>query len=198
MTIAIGIILAYLIGSISTSILTAKIMKLEDPRTKGSGNAGATNMLRLAGKKAGAIVFAGDAVKGLVAVLIGRLLGVHAIGLALIAFAAVVGHVFPIYFNFKGGKGVATMIGALLGLSLWLGLATIGVWVVVALLSRYASLASLVAAVAAILFALLFSFHGYIIPLMFIAILVVWKHMENIERLRKGEESKINLKKAKS
>jgi glycerol-3-phosphate acyltransferase PlsY len=136
--------------------------------------------------------------KGLVAVLIGRLLGVHAIGLGLIAFAAVIGHVFPVFFGFKGGKGVATMIGALLGLSLWLGLATIAVWIVVALLSRYASLASLVAAVAAILFALLLGFHGYCIPLMFIAILVVWKHIENIERLRKGEESKINLKKAKS
>lgn len=194
MTTIIGIIIAYLIGSISTSIITAKAMKLPDPRTQGSGNAGATNMMRVGGKKPAVIALVGDALKGVIAVLIGRIIGDHGIGLALIAFAAVVGHIFPLYFKFQGGKGVATMMGALLCLSLWMGVATIVVWIIVAAASRYASLASIVAAIAAAIFTLVFGDGSYFIPVLFIAILIIWKHLDNIERLRNGKESKLNFK----
>lgn len=194
MTTIIGLVIAYVIGSLSTSIITAKLMKLPDPRSQGSGNAGATNMLRVGGKKAAIIALVGDVLKGFVAVLIGRILGEHSIGLALIGFAAVVGHVFPCFFKFKGGKGVATMLGSLLALSLWVALATIVIWIIVAAASRYASLASLVAAIAAAVFTLVFGDGSYFIPVLFMAILIIWKHLDNIERLRTGKESKIILK----
>lgn len=195
MTTIIGLIIAYLIGSLSTSIITAKLMKLPDPRSQGSGNAGATNMLRVGGKKAAIIALVGDALKGFIAVLIGRILGEHGIGLALIGFAAVVGHVFPCFFKFKGGKGVATMLGSLLALSLWVAVATIVVWVIVAAASRYASLASLIAAIAAAVFTLVFGDGSYFIPVLFMTIMVIWKHLDNIERLRTGKESKIDFNK---
>lgn len=194
MSTIIGIIIAYLIGSISTSIITAKAMKLPDPRTEGSGNAGATNMMRVGGKKPAIIALIGDALKGFVAVLIGRIIGDHGIALALVAFAAVVGHIFPLYFKFQGGKGVATMMGGLICLSLWIGIASIVVWVIVAAISRYASLASMVAAIAAAIFTLVLGDGGYFIPVLFIAILIIWKHLDNIERLRNGKESKLDFK----
>ena len=195
MTTIIAIVVAYLIGSLSTSILTAKFMKLPDPRSQGSGNAGATNMLRMAGKQAGLIVFVGDLLKGVIAVLIGRALGCVSIDLALVAFACVLGHVFPLYFKFRGGKGVATMVGSLIALSPPLGLATALVWAIVAAITRFSSLASLCAVVAALVYTWVWGNHGYFMPILFIAVLVVWKHRENIERLVKGQEGKINFKK---
>ncbi|MDF1655750.1 MAG: glycerol-3-phosphate 1-O-acyltransferase PlsY [Coxiellaceae bacterium] len=194
MSTIIGIIIAYLIGSISCAIIVAKIMKLPDPRKQGSGNAGATNVLRLGGKQAAIWVLLGDLIKGVIAVIIGRIIGDTGVGLGLVAFAAVVGHVFPLYFKFKGGKGVATMVGGVLALSLAVGIGTIIVWLIVAAASRYASLASMVAAVAAPIFTLFFGDSHFFIPVLFITVLIIWKHLDNIERLRNGKESKIELK----
>ncbi len=194
MSTIIGIIIAYLIGSISCAIIVAKIMKLPDPREQGSGNAGATNVLRIGGKQAAIWVLIGDLVKGVIAVLVGRIIGDAGIGLGLVAFAAVIGHVFPLYFKFKGGKGVATMVGAVLALSFAVGIGTIIVWLIVAAASRYASLASMIAAIAAPIFTLFFGDSHFFIPVLFITVLIIWKHLDNIERLRNGKESKIELK----
>ncbi len=194
MSTIIGIIIAYLIGSISSAIIVAKLLKLPDPRTEGSGNAGATNVLRIGGKKAAIFTLVGDILKGVIAVIIGRILGDVGVGLGLVAFAAVVGHIFPCYFKFKGGKGVATMVGTLLILSFPIGLGTIIVWVIVAAASRYASLASMVAAIAAPIFSLFFGDSHFFIPLLFITFLIIWKHLDNIERLRTGKESKLDFK----
>lgn len=188
-----SIIIAYLIGSLNMSIIIAKVLGKPDPRTQGSGNAGATNTLRTSGKKEAAWVLLGDIVKGIVAVIIGRVFHVDGFMLGLVALAAIVGHVFPLYFKFQGGKGVATMMGVLIALNIWIGVISIAAWVITALLSRYASLASLTAAVVAVVCSLIFSYFEYFVPILIIAALVFWKHMGNIGRLRAGTESKINF-----
>lgn len=188
----IAIIIGYLLGSLSSAIILSKLMHFPDPRTVGTGNAGATNVLRMVGKNEALMVVIGDVLKGLIAVWIGRLLGVHGAMLGIVALAAVVGHVFPLYFNFKGGKGVATALGALLGLSFIVGVLTFIVWAVFAYFFRYASFASLVAIVGSIIFTLIFA-TIYAFPVFLIAILIFWKHQENIMRLRSGTESKIQF-----
>lgn len=193
MSFLISIILAYLIGSVSCAILVAKFLKIDDPRKQGSGSAGATNMLRLAGKKSALIVLLGDALKGLIAVLIARLFHVHGIGLGFVALVVVVGHVFPLYFKFKGGKGVATSLGAILGLSFWVGIFLIATWLVVALIFRYSSLASLVTAIAAPIYLIISGNAIYFFPILLSSLLIIWKHWDNIERLKKGTESKIQF-----
>ena len=189
----ISIILAYLIGSLSCSIILAKITKQADPRSQGSGNAGATNVLRTQGRKNAIIVLLGDVLKGVIAVWMGRLLNLSPVTLGFIALAAVIGHIFPLYFNFKGGKGVATSFGVICALSLWSGIIALTAWLLTAFLSRYASLASLVAAVAALLATLLLGHGHQAFAIFMITLLVFYKHSGNIERLRKGTESKINL-----
>jgi glycerol-3-phosphate acyltransferase PlsY len=191
----IAMVAAYLIGSLSSAVIVAKIMGLPDPRTQGSGNAGATNMLRVGGKKNAAIVMVGDVLKGVIAVVIGRAVGLHGFELAVIAFLAILGHIFPVFFQFKGGKGVATMLGCLFVLNPILGLLSAIVWLAVAYFSKYASLASIIAVIASAFLSLLVGHATYFIPLIFCAALVVYKHKENIERLKAGTESKINLKK---
>ena len=193
MAAIISIIIAYLIGSLNMSIIIAKILGKPDPRTQGSGNAGATNTLRTGGKKDAAWVLVGDIVKGIVAVIIARIFHVEGFMLGLVALAAVVGHIFPLYFKFQGGKGVATMMGVLIALNIWIGVISIASWVITALLSRYASLASLTAAVVAVVCSLIFGHFHYFIPTLIIAGLIFWKHTANIERLKTGTESKINL-----
>lgn len=193
MSSLIAIIIAYLLGSVSTAILISKILKTPDPRTAGSGNAGATNILRIAGKQQAAIVLAGDAAKGLIAVWFGHLLNVQGFMLGMVGFAAVVGHVFPLYFGFKGGKGVATAIGAVLGLSLISGILMAAAWGAVAFTMRYASLASLVAVVLAPVFLLIFAKAAFFMPAALIAALIVWKHKDNITRLQNKTESKIEF-----
>ena len=189
----VSIVVAYLIGSLNMSIIIAKLQGKPDPRTQGSGNAGATNTLRTGGKKDAAFVLVGDIVKGVVAVVIGHLLHVQGFMLGCVALAAMVGHIFPLYFQFKGGKGVATMMGVLIALNIWIGVISIACWVITAILSRYASLASLVAAVVAVVCSLIFGYYHYTVPLIVMAGLVIWKHMANIERLKSGTESKINF-----
>lgn len=193
MAIIAGIIIAYLLGSLNMAIIIAKVMNLPDPRSEGSGNPGATNMLRNAGKKEAAMVLVGDCVKGLIAVLIARIFGVQGFMLGIVALAAVVGHVFPLYFRFKGGKGVATTMGAFLALSLWLGVISIAVWVIVAFIWKYASLASLSAVGAGLIVSLFIGHFAFFLPVLLIAALVAWKHLDNINRLKDGTETKMEF-----
>ena len=193
MAAILSIILAYLLGSISTSIILAKVTGQQDPRNQGSGNAGATNVLRNQGKRDALIVLLGDALKGVIAVLIGHWLGVNGVLLGLVGAAAVAGHIFPIYFKFKGGKGVATGLGVIFALSVWIGVFAVLSWLAIALISRYASLASLVATVVATFLMLIPGTTSYFIPMLIISALIFWKHAANIQRLREGTENKINL-----
>ncbi len=144
-------------------------------------------------KKAALYVLLGDALKGLIAVLIARFLGSYGLSLAFVALVVVIGHVFPLYFKFRGGKGVATMLGAFLGLSFWIGLFLIASWLIIAYLFRYSSVATLVSAVAAPIYMMIGAHADYFFPVLLITILVVWKHWENIQRLRKRTEGKIQF-----
>lgn len=191
-TLIIALAIAYLIGSISFSIVYAKISGGTDPRQTGSGNAGTTNMLRSAGKTAAIIVLIGDLAKGAIAVLIGKFMGLYGFNLGLVALAAVAGHIFPLFFGFKGGKGVATAVGSLFGLSLVLFILAVAVFIAVVLLTRYASLASLASVLVATV-ASLFIASAYFIPLLLIFALITIKHLPNIQRLKNGEENKIRL-----
>ena len=143
----IATVIAYLIGSLSSAIIVCRAAGLPDPRTQGSKNPGATNVLRIGGKKAAAITLLGDLLKGVIPVLAAKWFGLNDMGLALVTFAAFFGHLFPIYFQFEGGKGVATLLGCLLALSWPTGLAWMATWFVVAVCFRYSSLSSLVASV---------------------------------------------------
>ena len=193
MSALIAIAIAYLIGSLSSAIILSKIMKTPDPRTQGSGNAGATNVLRTSGKKVAAIVLVGDALKGLIAVWIGHFFHLTPFMLGITGFAAVAGHIFPVFFGFKGGKGVATAIGATMGLSFLTGILMAAAWAAIAFVTRYASLASLITMVLGPVFLVFFATSGFLIPSVLIAVLVIWKHKENITRLKSGTESKIAL-----
>ncbi len=193
MTPIICILLAYLIGSLSTAIILSKLLKFPDPRTTGSGNAGATNVLRSVGKHQALAVLIGDLLKGMLAVWIGRMLGLHDFWLGFVAFAAVVGHVFPLYFKFKGGKGVATAIGAIFALSFVVGVIALVIWMGIAVVLRYSSFASLAAIAATPILLLLFSSAAYLVPSILLALLIIWKHKDNIQRLRIGAESKIQF-----
>ena len=188
------VVLGYLCGSLASAVIVCRIMKLPDPREQGSGNPGATNVLRLGGKKAAALTLAGDMLKGAIPVLLAHLLSDSPAVLASTAVAAIVGHMYPVFFRFKGGKGVATTFGAVAALVYPVALFMGAVWVVTAMATRYASLASMAAAVAAPLFALVFIQEpAYVVALVIIAALLVYRHRENIQRLRLGIESEINL-----
>jgi len=188
----IAIIVAYLLGSISTAIIVCRFAGLHDPREEGSGNPGASNVLRIAGKTYAAITLLGDGLKGFVAVFIAFVLGVHGWMLGIVAVAAVLGHMFPAFFKFQGGKGVATAIGCFFALSLPLGVTTLVIWLVLAFVFRYASLASLAATIAAPFIILLFQ-PAYFLGLAIVAALIAWRHLENINRLKTGSEVKIDL-----
>ncbi len=187
-------LMAYLFGSISSAIIVSKLMGLDDPRTQGSGNPGATNVLRLGGKKAAIITLAGDVLKGLLPVIIAKSLTSSPTILALTAIAAFLGHLYPVFFGFKGGKGVATAIGAIIGLSASVaGLLTL-TWLVIAVVTRYSSLAALIASALAPVYAWWLGMPMAIIwAILLIAAMLFWRHRENISRLLSGNESKINL-----
>ena len=197
MNIVFGIVLpmiGYLCGSLASAVIVCRIMKLPDPRQGGSGNPGATNVLRLGGKQAAALTLAGDVLKGFLPVLLAHLLTDSPTILAATAVAAVVGHMYPIFFGFKGGKGVATAFGAVGALVYPVALFMAAVWVVVAMAFRFASVASMAAAAAAPLFALVFFREpAYILGLLVIAALLVYRHRTNIQRLREGTEPEIDL-----
>ncbi|MCC5811281.1 MAG: glycerol-3-phosphate 1-O-acyltransferase PlsY [Ectothiorhodospiraceae bacterium] len=193
---AILILLAYLVGSISTAVLVCRMLGLPDPRTVGSGNPGATNVLRHGGRKAAGLTLAGDFLKGTAPVLVIVLLGRDAPVVALAGVAAFLGHLYPVFFGFIGGKGVATGLGVLLAWS-WPGLlATVATWLAMAALFRYSSLAALSAFLLAPLYLLLFGNPlSIVLAMVFITAVTFWRHRSNIRNLIAGKENKIGVKK---
>lgn len=186
------VILGYLAGSVSTAIIVCRIMGLPDPRSEGSRNPGATNVLRFGGKKAAAITLAGDFVKGLLPVLLARWAGVEETGLALTALAAFLGHLYPVFFGFEGGKGVATAFGAILGLSWPVALAALVTWLFMAFVVRISSLSALTAAALTPLFAGWFGLPGANLGVILAMVgLLVWRHRSNIRQLLAGTEGRI-------
>ena len=197
----VAVLLAYLTGSLSFAVLVSRAMGLNDPRSYGSGNPGATNVLRSGNKLAAALTLALDALKGFVPVLLvlrfGPAWGLGEGTVALVALAAFMGHLWPLFFRFQGGKGVATAAGVLLGLNPWLGLATLATWAIVAAFMRYASLASIVAAVFAPFYQLLIWGGGpTALAVTLMGLLLVWRHSANIRKLLDGKESRIGQKAA--
>jgi acyl phosphate:glycerol-3-phosphate acyltransferase len=187
--------LAYLFGSISSALVLCRIAGYPDPRRQGSGNPGATNILRLYGKKAAAITLAGDLLKGLLPVLIGRALHAPDMILAGMGVAAFLGHLYPIFFQFKGGKGVATFIGILYGLAWQAGVAFMLVWIVIAATFRYSSLSALVAtALSPVLVFISAPSHAYLAATLLMAGFIFWRHQANIRKLLTGTERKIGSK----
>ena len=189
------VVIAYLFGSVSSAIIICRAMGLPDPRTEGSNNPGATNVLRIGGKKAAALTLAGDLLKGLIPVLVGHAFGVDWLVLGLIGLAAFLGHLYPLFFGFKGGKGVATAIGVLVATHWMLGLAFVATWLIMAKVFKISSLAALVAT------ALSPIYSWYIVAsteltlcISVMAILIFWRHRTNIQGLLSGQEGKIQSK----
>ena len=183
---------SYLIGSLSSAIIVCKIMGLPDPRGEGSGNPGATNVLRFGGKKAAAITLFGDMVKGLIPVLVVKYLDASTITISLVGLAAFLGHLYPVFFQFKGGKGVATMLGVMFGFSWWIGLATAGTWLFMAKIVKISSLSALVAtALAPVYVWYWFNVEATIIVTVIMTIILFWRHRSNIENMIKGTEDSI-------
>jgi len=202
MTLAF-VVCAYLLGSISFAVLMSMAFGLADPRTYGSGNPGATNVLRSGKKAAAALTLLGDAAKGWVAVVLAMRFASQdeqgVLLVAAVALAVFLGHLFPIFLRFKGGKGVATALGVLLALSGWLGLATLATWLLVALVFRLSSLSALVAAAGAPIYALLLGLpHEWVLASGVMSLLLFWRHKSNIRNLLAGKESKIGSKKSES
>jgi glycerol-3-phosphate acyltransferase PlsY len=192
---ALTVLAAYCLGSVSFAIAVSRLMRLPDPRTYGSRNPGATNVLRTGKRAAAALTLAGDAGKGWLAVWLAQLYAPEAAALA--GLAVFLGHLFPLFHRFKGGKGVATAAGVLFGLDVWLGLGSLATWIVIAVFFRYASLASLVAALFAPFFAWYIGLsYDMLLVLAGIAALLIWRHKGNIGRLFAGTESRIGAKKA--
>jgi len=198
---ALATLAAYLIGSLSFAVIVSRAMGMADPRTYGSGNPGATNVLRSGNKLAAILTLLLDALKGFVPVFVVQQFGA-AVGLlegsvALVGLAAFLGHLWPVFFRFKGGKGVATAAGVLLGINPWLGLATLVTWIIIAAFFRYSSLAAIVSAVFAPFYQLLIWGGGPIaVAITVMGLLLVWRHMANIQKLLAGTESKLGQKAA--
>lgn len=198
MSLLLGAVFAYLLGSVSFAVVFSRIFGLPDPRTYGSGNPGATNVLRSGRKAAAALTLLGDAAKGALAVIVVRTLGLGEAGVALAAVMAFVGHLYPVYFAFKGGKGVATAFGILVALSPVLALGVLAVFGIVIFASRYVSLASVLSAAAAsVISPFLFGWGAITGAVLAMAILIVVRHRGNIQRLIAGEEATIRLRKPK-
>ncbi len=191
----IFILIAYLVGSICSAILVAKIFHLPDPRLEGSKNPGATNILRIAGKPYAILVLVGDMLKGTLPALFAHLFGLSAFCSGLVVLAAVLGHIYPVFFNFEGGKGVATTLGALLGFHPELGIFIILAWLVTAIISRISSLSAIVALVLLPLAILFTQDKGAFLPLLALSSLVIYQHHDNIQRLLNKTEPKMNFKK---
>lgn len=200
-----AVLVAYLLGSMSFAVIVSRLMGLRDPRTYGSQNPGATNVLRSGNKAAAVLTLLLDAAKGWLPVWavqrLGETFGWWEGTLALVALAAFLGHLYPVFFRFKGGKGVATAAGVLIGIEPWLGLATLASWVIVAGFMRYSSLAAIVAAVFAPVFYLFghgvawYAARPVALAIAVMGLLLIWRHRENINRLIAGKESKLGAKK---
>ena len=193
---------AYLLGSISFAVVVSKCMALPDPYTYGSKNPGATNVLRTGNKKAALFTLLGDALKGWLAVAIARMVLVTETSgslewvLCAVIIAVFLGHLFPLFHSFRGGKGVATACGILFGINFFLGLATLSTWLIVAFFTRYSSLAAIAAALFAPLYYIfLFGFHPVVVALVIMCALLIWRHRSNIQNLMNGSETRIGKKK---
>jgi glycerol-3-phosphate acyltransferase PlsY len=201
----LAVLAAYLLGSLAFAVIVSRVMGLSDPRTFGSKNPGATNVLRSGNKAAAIATLLFDALKGFVPVLLvklfGREWGMGETTMAMVGLAAFVGHLYPVFFRFQGGKGVATFIGVVFGIHWLLGVATGLTWIVIAFFFRYSSLASLVAAIFAPTFYLMVSGAAWYaerpvaMALFVMALLLAWRHRANIQRLLQGKESKLGAKK---
>jgi glycerol-3-phosphate acyltransferase PlsY len=201
MNTLIATIAAYLLGSISFAVVMSRAFGLNDPRTYGSKNPGATNVLRSGSKKAAIATLIGDAAKGWLAVWLavrfGAQYGIDDDGVALVAIAVFLGHLWPVFFRFVGGKGVATALGVLLGINVWLGLATLATWLIIAYAFRYSSLAALIASIfAPLYYGLLFGADSILFAVIVMSALLIWRHSSNIGNLIAGKESKIGSKSA--
>jgi acyl phosphate:glycerol-3-phosphate acyltransferase len=194
MLIALGAIAGYLLGSVSFAVVVSRLMRLPDPRSYGSKNPGTTNVLRTGNKIAAVLTLAGDTLKGFVAVLVALLYLPDAA--PYVGVAAFLGHLFPLYHRFQGGKGVATAGGVLFGFDPWLGLATIATFAVIAGFFRYVSLASMVASLFAVFFSWFIKLSdATTLAIAAMAVLLIWRHQDNIKRLIAGTESKLGQKK---
>jgi glycerol-3-phosphate acyltransferase PlsY len=203
---SVAVLLAYLIGSLSFAVIVSRMMGLKDPRSYGSHNPGATNVLRSGSKKAAIATLLLDGLKGWLPVVLvkwfGKDFGLEDATMAAVAFAAFLGHLFPVFFGFKGGKGVATAAGALLGIDWLLGLATLATWLIVAYFTRYSSVASMASAAFAPLFYLMgdrsawYAERSVLLAIFMISLLLVIRHKDNINKLMSGKESKLNFAKS--
>ncbi len=203
MNTVLFVIAAYLVGSVSFALIFSKIFGLADPRTYGSKNPGATNVLRSGNKLAALLTLSGDAAKGWFAVWMAFHFGpdfqLDETGIAMVCVAVFLGHLFPVFARFKGGKGVATALGVLLGISPWLGLLVLATWLCVAVLTRYSSLSALISAILApIYYGLLYGFNLYFIAIVVMSAFLISRHWKNIGNLLSGKESKIGSKKKTS
>jgi glycerol-3-phosphate acyltransferase PlsY len=186
------VILAYLIGSVATAIVVSRLMGLPDPRTQGSGNPGATNVLRLGNKKAAVFTLLGDSIKGFFPIVLAKILDIPIEGLALVALAAFLGHLYPIFFGFRGGKGVATALGVLLGLTPLLGLIAAVTWLLIFAFTRISAISALVTAV-------LMPFYTWWLAtalpitaaILSMVVLLIWRHRSNIRNLVVNQESRV-------
>lgn len=196
MKLALSLIaVAYLLGSISSAIIVCRLLGLPDPRGEGSGNPGATNVLRIGGKKAAAITLIGDMLKGLIPVLLAKLMGAGIAVQAMVAVAAFLGHLYPVFFGFRGGKGVATALGVLLGLHWPVGLLTIATWLVIAKIFKISSLAALLSIlVTPVYIWWLIPEPSLLIAMLIMLVLLFWRHRSNIQNLFKGSEGRIGNK----
>lgn len=189
-------LLGYLLGSLSSAVLVSRMLGLADPRTTGSRNPGATNVLRIGGKRAAILTLAGDVLKGVVAVVIARFVTNDPTVLALTGLAAFLGHLYPVFFGFRGGKGVATALGVWLALVPVAGALMLATWLLVALVFRYSSLAALIAAFTAPLYVWwLVPFAAYVVVAVAMTALLIWRHRSNIRNLWIGTETKIGAAK---
>ncbi|MFM9882737.1 MAG: glycerol-3-phosphate 1-O-acyltransferase PlsY [Burkholderiales bacterium] len=198
---AVLVIVAYLVGSLSFAVIVSRAFRLPDPHSYGSGNPGATNILRTGNRTAALLTLCGDALKGFVAVIGTALIAPHfnlpEETIALSALAVFLGHLFPIFFRFKGGKGVATAAGILFAIHQWLGLLTLATWLVIAVFFRYSSLAALIAAIFAPFFTFfLIKSSAMLVAVSAISLLLIWRHRSNIRKLLAGEETRIGEKKS--
>lgn len=198
MDLLITVLVAYLLGSVSFAVVVSRAYRLPDPREYGSGNPGATNVLRSGRKSAAVLTLLGDSAKGWAAVYFAQRWNTdgHELAMALAAVAVILGHMYPVFHKFKGGKGVATALGVLLGLNWVLALGTLTTWITIAIFFRYSSLAALVSAVFAAFFTLILfnPAHSYVWAVALIAALLIWRHRANIRNLIAGKESKLGAR----
>jgi len=196
MTPLIFIVAAYLLGSISFAVLMSKAFDLPDPRSYGSGNPGATNVLRSGKKAAAVLTLLGDAAKGWAAVFLAIQFALSDVQIALVVLAVFLGHIFPVFLHFKGGKGVATALGVLLALNVWVGLGALATWLLMALVFRFSSLAALSAAAGAPVYAVLLGLpREWVLASGIMSLLLIWRHKKNIQNLLAGKEARIGKSK---